>query len=47
MRPRVTIIMDPQIQKQLHKLQAHLISVEDGSVSFSRVCNDVLRKGLK
>ncbi len=47
MSQRVTIMIDDDINKKLHQIQAKEISKTSGSVSFSRVLNTELRKGLK
>jgi len=47
MSQRVTIVIDDDINKKLHQIQAKEISKTSGSVSFSRVVNKELRKRLK
>jgi len=47
MAKRITIILDYDLLKKLHEIQAKLIRQSSKSVSFSRIMNDVLRKGLK
>jgi hypothetical protein len=47
MSKRITIILDDELLKKLHEIQAKLIKQSSKSVSFSRVLNDVLRKALK
>jgi len=47
MGKRKTIILDGELLKKLHYIQAKLIRESEKSVSFSRVMNDVLRKALK
>jgi len=47
MAKRITIILDNELLKKLHEIQAKLIKQSSKSVSFSRVMNDVLRKALK
>jgi len=47
MSQRVTIMIDDDIGKKLHLIQAKQISKTGGSVSFSRVLNTELRKQLK
>lgn len=44
---RITIVLNEKIEKQVRRLQAHLILEDNESHSFSQVINDVLRKGLK
>ena len=46
MSQRVTIMMDDDINKKLHQIQAKQISKTSGSVSFSNVVNTELRKQL-
>ncbi len=52
MGQRITIVMDDDLMKKLRELQAKNIlrNVKSGSntpsVSFSRITNDILRKGL-
>jgi hypothetical protein len=43
---RITIILDNDLLKKLHEIQAKQIKQSSKSVSFSRVLNEVLRKGL-
>jgi len=47
MGKRITIILDDELLKKLHEIQAKQIKQSSKSVSFSRVLNDILRKGLK
>jgi len=47
MAKRVTIIIDENLDKKLRILQAKRIEKESRSVSYSRVINDCVRKGLK
>ena len=47
MGKRITIMLDDDLLKKLHEIQAKQIKKTQKSVSFSRVLNDVLRKGLK
>jgi len=44
---RITIILDYELLKKLHEIQAKQIKQTGKSVSFSRVLNEVLRKKLK
>ncbi len=46
MSQRVTIVIDDDINKKLHQIQANAISKTSQSVSFSRVLNMELRKLL-
>jgi predicted transcriptional regulator len=47
MSQRVTIILDDDLAKKLYEILAKQIKASTKSVSFSRVLNEVLRKGLK
>ncbi len=47
MSQRVTIMIDNDVNKKLHQIQAKQISKTDRSVSFSKVLNTELRKHLK
>ena len=47
MGKRITIVLDDDLVKKLHEKQAKLIKESTKSVSFSRVVNDTLRKGIK
>ncbi len=47
MGKRITVILDDDLVKKLHEIQAKLIKQSTKSVSFSRVLNEVIRKGLK
>ena len=47
MGTRITIVLDDDLLKKLREKQAKLIKVSLKSVSFSRVLNEVVRKGLK
>ena len=44
---RITIMIDDDLLKKLHETQAKQIKQSTKSVSFSRVLNEVLRKGFK
>ena len=44
---RLTIMLDIDLHRKLHVLQAKRISKEQVSVSFSKVVNDELRKVVK
>lgn len=44
---RVTIMLNDEIKKKLHEIQAKQIQESTLSVSFSQVVNDVLDRGLK
>jgi len=47
MAERITIMMNSDIAKKLRSLQAKKLKEASSSVSFSRVVNEVLEKGLK
>jgi predicted transcriptional regulator len=47
MAKRITIMLDDDLVRKLHEIQAKQIKQSTKSVSFSRVLNDVARKGLK
>ena len=47
MAKRITVMLDDDNIKKLRALQAKKIKESTKSVSFSRVLNDVLRKGIK
>jgi len=47
MAKRVTIMLDDDLLKKLHEIQAKQIKISAKSVSFSRVLNEVARKSLK
>jgi len=47
MAKRVTIMIDDDIAKKLHLIQAKAIQSTTNSVSFSKVLNEVIRKKLK
>ncbi len=47
MGKRITIILDDDLRKKLHEIQAKQIKKTQKSVSFSRVLNEVLHKGFK
>jgi len=44
---RVTIVLDSDLMKKLRERQSKLTKKSTGSVSFSKVLNDVLREGFK
>ncbi len=44
---RITIMLDDDLLKKLHEVQAKQIKVSTKSVSFSAVLNETLRKSLK
>ena len=47
MGKRITVVLDDDLVKKLHELQAKLIRESEGSVSFSRVLNEQVRNSLK
>ena len=47
MGKRITIVLDDNLLKKLHEMQAKQIKESKKSISFSRVLNETLRKGLK
>jgi len=47
MAKRITIMLEDDLVKKLHEIQAKQIKQSTKSVSFSRVVNEALRKGLK
>jgi len=47
MSKRVTIMIDEDLDKKIRMLQAKIIQKESKSVSYSRVINELLRKGAK
>ena len=46
MSKRITIMIDEENVKKLRNLQAKLIKESEKSVSFSRVLNEIIKKGL-
>ena len=44
---RITIILDDDLLKKLHEIQAKQIKKTQKSISFSRVLNEVVRKSIK
>jgi len=47
MAKRITTMLDDDLVKKLHEIQAKQIKQSTKSVSFSRILNEVLHKGLK
>ena len=47
MAKRITIMLDDDLLKKLHEIQAKQIKESKKSVSVARVLNEVARKGLK
>ena len=47
MAKRVTIMLDNDLVKKLHEIQAKQIKISTSSVSFSGVINELIRDNLK
>jgi len=47
MGKRIAIVLDEDLLKKLRDKQARLLTKSVKSVSFSRVVNETLRKGIK
>jgi len=47
MSERLTVMLNSDIAKKLRALQAKQIKESASTVSFSRIINEVLEKGLK
>ena len=47
MAKRVTLVLDDALMKKARERQSKLIKESTGSVSFSRVLNDIIREGLQ
>ncbi|MDH3277155.1 MAG: hypothetical protein OEL77_02860 [Nitrosopumilus sp.] len=47
MSKRITVMLDDEIVKKLHELQAKQIKETSKSVSFSGVLNETVRANLK
>ncbi len=47
MSKRVTIVLDDDLAKKLHEIQAKMIKESSQSVSFSSVMNKMIRENLK
>ena len=47
MSERITVMLNSDIAKKIRALQAKKIKETSSTVSFSRIVNDVLEKGLK
>jgi hypothetical protein len=47
MAKRITIMLDEDLLKKLHEIQAKQIKESTKSVSFSAVLNETVRKSLK
>ena len=44
---RVTITLDKQIESKIRNIQAKKISENNEAISFSKVINQILEKGLE
>lgn len=47
MSKRITIMLDDDLDKKLRLKQAKMIQNTNGTYSFSKMLNEVLRKALK
>jgi hypothetical protein len=47
MGKRITVVLDDDLVKKLHEMQAKLIRETEKSVSFSHVLNEQIRNSLK
>jgi len=47
MSKRITIMLDDDLVKKLHEIQAKQIKISKNSVSFSAIMNETLLKSLK
>jgi hypothetical protein len=47
MAKRVTIMIDDDLDKKLRMIQAKMIQTTSESVSYSKVINEMLKKGIK
>lgn len=47
MAKRVTIMIDDDLDKKIRGIQAKMIQTTMDSVSYSKVINETLRKGIK
>jgi hypothetical protein len=47
MSKRITVMIDNDLLKKLHEMQAKQIKESTKSVSFSRVLNETVRKSIK
>ncbi len=46
MDKRVTIVLEEEMDKKLHKIQTDFIKEYKDPISFSKVLNEILHKGL-
>ena len=47
MKKRITIMLDDDVAEKLRMIQAKMIQTTSGSVSFSKVINETLKKRIK
>jgi hypothetical protein len=47
MAKRITVMIDDDIDKKLRQIQAKMIQSTSDSVSYSKVINETLKKGIK
>jgi predicted transcriptional regulator len=47
MAKRITIMIDDDLDKKLRMIQAKMIQTTSESVSYSKVINEMLKKGIK
>jgi len=47
MAKRITIMLEDDLVKKLHEIQAQQIKISKSSVSFSAILNETLSKSLK
>jgi hypothetical protein len=47
MAKRITIMIDDDIDKKLRQIQAKMIQTTSGSVSYSKVINEMLKTSIK
>ncbi len=47
MAKRITIMIDDDLDKKLHIIQAQAIQKTNSAVSFSKVLNEVIRNNIK
>jgi len=47
MQKRTTFMLDEDVMDKLRAIQAKMIQTTASSVSFSKVINEILRKGIK
>ena len=46
MGKRVTIVLEDHVDKKLHKIQTEFFKEYKDPISFSKVLNEILHKGL-